>query len=107
MEPCVSKNKERSDTPVLTPRTTEVTIDHMNKAYQYIDKVIKERGYAPSVMDITRYLGYASKSSTHRILKMMEDEGMIILPKKSEGKIMIAREGVRITKEGVVKDVKK
>ena len=25
----------------------------MNKAYQYIDEVIKERGYAPSVMDIT------------------------------------------------------
>ena len=54
----------------------------MNKAYQYIDEVIKERGYAPSVMDITKYLGYASKSSTHRILRMMEDEGMIILPKK-------------------------
>lgn len=74
----------------------------MNKAYQYIDKVIKERGYAPSVMDITKHLGYASKSSTHRILKMMEDEGMIILPKKSEGKILIAKEGVRITKRGLI-----
>ena len=60
---------------MLTPRTKDITIEHMNKAYQYIDEVIKERGYAPSVMDITKYLGYASKSSTHRILRMMEDEG--------------------------------
>ena len=56
---------------MLTPRTKDITIEHMNKAYQYIDEVIKERGYAPSVMDITKYLGYASKSSTHRILRMM------------------------------------
>ena len=37
---------------MLTPRTKDITIEHMNKAYQYIDEVIKERGYAPSVMDI-------------------------------------------------------
>lgn len=39
---------------MLTPRTKDITIEHMNKAYQYIDEVIKERGYAPSVMDITK-----------------------------------------------------
>lgn len=76
---------------MLTPRTQNITIEHMNKAYQYIDKIIKERGYAPSVMEITKYLGYASKSSTHRILKMLEDEGKIILPKKNNGKIVLAK----------------
>lgn len=76
---------------MLTSRTKDITIKHMNKAYQYIDKVIKERGYAPSVMEITKYLGYASKSSTHRILRMLEDEGKIILPKKNNGKIILAK----------------
>ena len=79
----------------------------MNKAYQYIDEVIKERGYAPSVMDIAKYLGYASKSSTHRILRMMEDEGMIILPKRNEGKIVIAKKDVKITKNGLEPNDKK
>ena len=92
---------------MLTPRTKDITIEHMNKAYQYIDEVIKERGYSPSVMDITKYLGYASKSSTHRILKMMEDEGMIILPKRNEGKIVIAKKDVRITKNGLEPNDKK
>ena len=88
---------------MLTPRTKDITIEHMNKAYQYIDEVIKE----PSVMDITKYLGYASKSSTHRILRMMEDEGMIILPKRNEGKIVIAKKDVKITKNGLEPNDKK
>lgn len=92
---------------MLTPRTKDITIEHMNKAYQYIDEVIKERGYAPSVMDITKYFGYASKSSTHRILRMMEDEGMIILPKRNEGKIVIAKKDVKITKNGLEPNDKK
>ena len=92
---------------MLTPRTKDITIEHMNKAYQYIDEVIKERGYAPSVMDITKYLRYASKSSTHRILRMMEDEGMIILPKRNEGKIVIAKKDVKITKNGLEPNDKK
>ena len=92
---------------MLTPRTKDITIEHMNKAYQYIDEVIKERGYAPSVMDNTKNIGYASKSSTHRILKMMEDEGMIILPKRNEGKIVIAKKDVRITKNGLEPNDKK
>ena len=92
---------------MLTPRTKDITIEHMNKAYQYIDEVIKERGYAPSVMDITKYLGDASKSSTHRILRMMEDEGMIILPKRNEGKIVIAKKDVKITKNGLEPNDKK
>ena len=92
---------------MLTPRTKDITIEHMNKAYQYIDEVIKERGYAPSVRDITKYLGYASKSSTHRILRMMEDEGMIILPKRNEGKIVIAKKDVKITKNGLEPNDKK
>ena len=92
---------------MLTPRTKDITIEHMNKAYQYIDEVIKELGYAPSVMDITKYLGYASKSSTHRILRMMEDEGMIILPKRNEGKIVIAKKDVKITKNGLEPNDKK
>ena len=92
---------------MLTPRTKDITIEHMNKAYQYIDEVIKERGYAPSVMDTTKYLGYASKSSTHRILRMMEDEGMIILPKRNEGKIVIAKKDVKITKNGLEPNDKK
>ena len=92
---------------MLTPRTKDITIEHMNKAYQYIDEVIKERGYAPSVMDITKCLGYASKSSTHRILRMMEDEGMIILPKRNEGKIVIAKKDVKITKNGLEPNDKK
>ena len=92
---------------MLTPRTKDITIEHMNKAYQYIDEVIKERGYATSVMDITKYLGYASKSSTHRILRMMEDEGMIILPKRNEGKIVIAKKDVKITKNGLEPNDKK
>lgn len=92
---------------MLTPRTKDITIEHMNKAYQYIDEVIKEHGYAPSVMDITKYLGYASKSSTHRILRMMEDEGMIILPKRNEGKIVIAKKDVKITKNGLEPNDKK
>ena len=86
---------------MLTPRTKDITIEHMNKAYQYIDEVIKERGYAPSVMDITKYLGYASKSSTHRILRM------IILPKRNEGKIVIAKKDVKITKNGLEPNDKK
>ena len=92
---------------MLTPRTKDITIEHMNKAYQYIDEVIKERGYAQSLMDITKYLGYASKSSTHRILRMMEDEGMIILPKRNEGKIVIAKKDVKITKNGLEPNDKK
>ena len=79
---------------MLTPRTKDITIEHMNKAYQYIDEVIKERGYA-------------SKSSTHRILRMMEDEGMIILPKRNEGKIVIAKKDVKITKNGLEPNDKK
>ena len=74
---------------MLTPRTKDITIEHMNKAYQYIDEVIKERGYAPSVME------------------MMEDEGMIILPKRNEGKIVIAKKDVRITKNGLEPNDKK
>ena len=75
---------------MLTPRTKDITIEHMNKAYQYIDEVIKERGYAPSVMDITKYLGYASKSS-----------------KRNEGKIVIAKKDVKITKNGLEPNDKK
>ena len=56
---------------------------------------------------LKKYLGYASKSSTHRILKMMEDEGMIILPKRNEGKIVIAKKDVRITKNGLEPNDKK
>ena len=41
------------------------------------------------------------------ILRMMEDEGMIILPKRNEGKIVIAKKDVKITKNGLEPNDKK
>lgn len=68
-----------------------------------------------NISEQSNYSGYgsksfkvkASKSSTHRILRMMEDEGMIILPKRNEGKIVIAKKDVKITKNGLEPNDKK
>ena len=53
------------------------------KVYDYIAKSVKENGYAPSVRDICRDLGYKSTSTVHMYLTRLDMFGYI---SKEEGK---------------------
>lgn len=53
------------------------------KVYDYIAKSVKENGYAPSVRDICRDLGYKSTSTVHMYLNRLDMFGYI---SKEDGK---------------------
>ena len=53
------------------------------KVYDYIVKSVKENGYAPSVRDICRDLGYKSTSTVHMYLNRLDMFGYI---SKEDGK---------------------
>ncbi len=53
------------------------------KIYEYICKVLSEKGYSPSVRDIQNSLGIKSTSTVHVNLKRLEESGYI---SKEDGK---------------------
>lgn len=67
------------------------------KVYDYIVKSLRENGYAPSVRDICRDLGYKSTSTVHMYLKRLNMFGYI---NKEDGKsraVRVADEGPRVS----------
>ena len=51
--------------------------------YSYIESMIENEGYAPSVRDICRALGIRSTSTAHACLSRLDQKGYI---KKDQGK---------------------
>ena len=58
--------------------------------YQYICKVMEEKGYAPSVRDIQNALAIKSTATVHSYLNKLEDKGYI---QKEQGKSRTLRVG--------------
>lgn len=58
--------------------------------YQYICKVMEEKGYAPSVRDIQNALSIKSTATVHSYLNKLEDKGYI---QKEQGKRRTLRVG--------------
>ncbi len=58
--------------------------------YQYIGKVMEEKGYAPSVRDIQNALGIKSTATVHSYLGRLEEKGYI---QKEQGKSRTLRVG--------------
>ncbi len=58
--------------------------------YEYIVKVMEEKGYAPSVRDIQNALGIKSTATVHAYLNRLEDKGYI---QKEQGKSRTLRVG--------------
>ncbi|MBO5046835.1 MAG: transcriptional repressor LexA [Clostridia bacterium] len=58
--------------------------------YQYICKVMEEKGYAPSVRDIQNALSIKSTATVHSYLNKLEDKGYI---QKEQGKSRTLRVG--------------
>ena len=58
--------------------------------YQYICKVMEEKGYAPSVRDIQNALSVKSTATVHSYLNKLEDKGYI---QKEQGKSRTLRVG--------------
>ena len=58
--------------------------------YQYICKVMEDKGYAPSVRDIQNALGIKSTATVHSYLNKLEDKGYI---QKEQGKSRTLRLG--------------
>ncbi len=58
--------------------------------YQYIEKMMGEKGYAPSVRDIQNALGIKSTATVHSYLNKLEEKGYI---QKEQGKSRTLRVG--------------
>ena len=58
------------------------------KVYDYIARSVRENGYAPSVRDICRDLGYKSTSTVHMYLNRLDMFGYIV---KEDGKSRAVR----------------
>ena len=57
-----------------------------NRVYEYIERFLTERGYAPSVRDICEELGYKSTSTVHLYLGRLEQMGYI---EREDGKLVL------------------
>ena len=55
------------------PKKTQMT----DKIYEYLQRVIPEQGYAPSVREIGRAVGLKSPSTVHFHLKRLQEQGLI------------------------------
>ena len=51
--------------------------DMTERVYQYLQKAIKEQGYAPSVREICEAVGLKSPSTAHFHLKRLQERGLI------------------------------
>lgn len=70
--------------------------------YQYICKVMEEKGYAPSVRDIQNALAIKSTATVHSYLNKLEDKGYI---QKEQGKSRTLRVGAEssVPSQGTVR----
>jgi repressor LexA len=55
------------------PKKTQMT----DKIYEYLQRVIPEQGYAPSVREICEAVGLKSPSTVHFHLKRLQERGLI------------------------------
>ena len=55
------------------PKKTQMT----DRIYEYLQKVIPEQGYAPSVREICEAVGLKSPSTVHFHLKRLQERGLI------------------------------
>lgn len=62
---------------------TESLTDREKEMYEYICKVMEEKGYSPSVRDIKSALGVKSTATVHSYLARLEAKGYI---RKEQGK---------------------
>ncbi len=74
--------------------------DKEREMYQYIGKVMTEKGYAPSVRDIQNALGIKSTATVHSYLNRLEEKGYI---QKEQGKSRTLRVGAEPTVSGMVR----
>ena len=51
--------------------------DMTERVYEYLQKAIKEQGYAPSVREICEAVGLKSPSTAHFHLKRLQERGLI------------------------------
>ena len=51
--------------------------DMTERVYEYLQKAIKEQGYAPSVREICEAVGLKSPSTAHFHLKRLQEQGLI------------------------------
>ena len=47
------------------------------QALQFIDRYVKERGFAPTVREVQGYVGHSSVSSTHYMLTSLKKRGLV------------------------------
>ena len=73
------------------PKRTNMT----DQIYEYLQKVIPEQGYAPSVREICEAVGLKSPSTVHFHLKRLQDRGLIEKGDFKGRAIVLAREGER------------
>ena len=55
------------------PKKTDMT----DRIYQYLQTIIPEQGYAPSVREIGEAVGLKSPSTVHFHLKRLQEQGRI------------------------------
>ena len=49
------------------------------KVFKATQEYIKERGYAPTIREITKIVGLKSSSTVYEQLKQLEDKGYILM----------------------------
>ena len=62
------------------PKRTDMT----DRIYAYLQTVIPEQGYAPSVREICQAVGLKSPSTVHFHLKRLQERGLIALTRKDD-----------------------
>lgn len=73
------------------PKRTNMT----DQIYEYLQKVIPEQGYAPSVREICEAVGLKSPSTVHFHLKRLQERGLIEKGDFKGRAIVLTREGER------------
>ena len=73
------------------PKRTNMT----DQIYEYLQKVIPEQGYAPSVREICEAVGLKSPSTVHFHLKRLQERGLIEKGDFKGRAIVLARDGER------------
>lgn len=58
---------------LIMPKKTQMT----DKIYEYLQTVIPQQGYAPSVREICEAVGLKSPSTVHFHLKRLQEQGLI------------------------------
>ena len=79
------------------PKRTNMT----DQIYEYLQRVIPEQGYAPSVREICEAVGLKSPSTVHFHLKRLQERGLIEKGDFKGRAIVLAREGERNRIPGV------